>query len=65
MDSFRDSPWGKTQRDQKWFEFGKLEYDQINDYYKNKIEWFASSWDLESLKFFDNYKLNFQKLLQL
>ena len=63
LDSFRDSPWGKTQRDQKkGLEFGKLEYDQINDYCKNKIEWFASSWDLESLKFFDNYKLNFQKV---
>ncbi len=63
LDSFRESPWGKTQREQKnGLEFGKSEYDSINDYCKNKIEWFASAWDLDSLKFFDNYDLNYQKV---
>ena len=33
LDSLRDSPWGKTQRDQKkGLEFEKKEYDEINKY---------------------------------
>jgi N-acetylneuraminate synthase len=64
LDSFRDSPWGKTQRAQKeGLEFGKKEYDEI-DYYCKKLEidWFASAWDSNSLKFLDNYKLRFNKI---
>ena len=31
----RQSPWGTTQRDQKeGLEFGKEEYDKINDYFR-------------------------------
>ena len=38
LDSERDSPWGKTQRDQKeGLEFGTSEYDEINKYCKKKI----------------------------
>ncbi len=60
----RESPWGNTQRDQKQgLEFGKEEYDQINDYCKNKkIEWFASAWDIPSLAFLDQYKPKNQKV---
>ena len=41
LDSPRDSPWGKTTRDQKMaLEFDKKEYDEINRYCnENKIEW--------------------------
>ena len=36
LDSPRESPWGKTQRDQKkGLEFEKKEYDEINEYCKN------------------------------
>jgi len=36
LDSFRESPWGNTQRHQKeGLEFGKAEYDEIDAYCKN------------------------------
>ena len=64
LNSFRDSPWGKTQRDQKkGLEFGKNEYDEINKYCKEKkIEWFASAWDLNSQKFLKQYNLKYNKI---
>ena len=64
LDSERDSPWGKTQRDQKeGLEFGTSEYDEINKYCKKKnIIWFASAWDLNSLIFLDNYDLKYHKI---
>ena len=42
LDSDRESPWGKTQREQKMgLEFNENEYDEINAYCKNiKIDWF-------------------------
>ena len=53
LNEFRESPWGKTQRDQKkGLEFEKDEYDQIDSYCKEiNIDWFVSAWDLSSLKF--------------
>ena len=37
LDSPRDSPWGKTTRDQKLgLEFNKNEYDEIDAYCKEK-----------------------------
>lgn len=64
LDSYRESPWGKTQRDQKkGLEFGKNEYEEISDYCKEiKIEWFASAWDINSLNFLDNFKTNYNKI---
>ena len=64
LDATRDSPWGKTQRDQKTgLEFEKIEYDIINDYCeKKKIKWFASAWDLKSLSFLSNYDLEYNKI---
>jgi N-acetylneuraminate synthase len=64
LNGYRESPWGKTQRDQKaGLEFGKKEYDEINDYCKQKkIEWFASAWDLNSQAFLKQYNLNYNKI---
>ena len=64
LDSFRESPWGKTQRKQKeGLEFGRKQYDEIDKYCKRlKIHWFASSWDLNSLKFLDKYKNKYNKI---
>ena len=64
LDGYRESPWGKTQRDQKMgLEFGKNEYDEINNYCKQKkIEWFASAWDLNSQKFLKQFNLNYNKI---
>jgi N-acetylneuraminate synthase len=59
----RESPWGTTQREQKeGLEFGKEDYDKIDIFCKNKIDWFASAWDIESLKFLDQYNLKFNKI---
>ena len=60
----RDSPWGNTQLHQKeGLEFGKKEYDEIDRFCKeNKIDWFASAWDLNSLKFLEQYKLKYNKI---
>ena len=59
LDSFRDSPWGKTQRNQKeGLEFNKEEYSEIDKYCKSKgIDWFASAWDLESLEFCNSFNI--------
>ena len=64
LDSLRESPWGKTQRKQKeGLEFGRKQYDEIDKYCKKlKIHWFASPWDLNSLKFLDKYKNKFNKI---
>ena len=64
LDSPRESPWGTTTREQKaGLEFGEKEYDEIDKYCKkNKITWFASPWDINSLKFLDKYNLKFQKV---
>ena len=64
LDSHRESPWGTTQREQKkGLEFNKNEYDSINEYcLKNKIDWFASAWDLNSLDFLDSYNLRYHKI---
>jgi len=64
LSSLRDSPWGKTQRDQKeGLEFEESEYDEINQFcIENKIDWFASAWDMDSLKFLDKYNLKYNKI---
>lgn len=64
LDSYRESPWGTTTREQKYgLEFTKEDYDTIDDYCKEKkIDWFASAWDLNSLRFLDDYDLKFHKV---
>jgi N-acetylneuraminate synthase len=64
LDIPRESPWGTTTRQQKFgLEFEKLEYDEIDKYCKEvNIEWFASAWDVQSIKFLDNYNLKYNKI---
>ena len=64
LDSFRESPWGTTQRDQKMgLEFDKKEYEEIDNYCKEKkIKWTASAWDLESQDFISSFNVSFNKL---
>ena len=64
LDTPRESPWGKTTREQKLgLEFGKDEYDIIDKYCKEKnIEWYASSWDIDSQLFLQNYDLKHNKV---
>jgi len=61
----RDTPWGKmTYLHYKHkIEFGKLDYDYIENYCKEKpIDWSASVWDLDSLNFLMQYDLPFLKI---
>ena len=64
LDQKRDSPWGKTNRDQKiGLEFDKDEYNEINKFCKKiEINWFASAWDLKSLEFLKAYDLEYNKI---
>jgi N-acetylneuraminate synthase len=64
LDSPRKSPWGTTTRQQKeGLEFGKDEYDLIDEYCKKiKLPWFASAWDIKSLEFLDQYDCPHQKV---
>lgn len=64
LDIPRESPWGTTTREQKFgLEFEKREYDEIDNYCKEiNIEWFASAWDIQSIKFLDNYNLKYNKI---
>ncbi len=62
--SKRESPWGNTQEDQKrGLEFNNNQYDEIDEYCKKiNIKWFASAWDIESLKFLDSYNCDYSKV---
>ena len=54
----KSTPWGDmTYLDYKYkVEFGKKEYDEIDDYCKKKnIGWFASVWDMDSVDFMLQY----------
>ena len=64
LDGYRESPWGKTQRDQKLgLEFNEKEYKLIDDYCsKKKIQWFASAWDINSQKFLRKFDLKYNKV---
>ena len=64
LDTPRESQWGTTTREQKMgLEFTEKEYDEIDQYCKKlQITWFASPWDINSLKFLDKYNLDYQKV---
>ena len=50
LNSYRESPFGKTQREQKEaLEFNLSDYWEIDSYCKKlNIEWFVSCWDINS-----------------
>lgn len=64
LDSYRESPWGTTQREQKMgLEFGEKEYEEIDKYCKEKkIEWFASAWDVDAQDFLASFNLKYNKI---
>ena len=64
LDSPRESPWGKTQRDQKQgLEFSERDYEEIDLYCKKmNIDWFASAWDLNSQKFLRQFNCKYNKI---
>lgn len=64
LDGPRESPWGKTQRDQKkGLEFTFEQYAEIDRYCKQVgIQWSASAWDVESQAFLSDFGLPFNKV---
>lgn len=64
LSQVRESPWGITQRAQKeGLEFDKKQYLEIDKYCKQiGIQWFASAWDINSLKFLDSFDLKYHKI---
>lgn len=63
LDALRESPWGTTIREQKdGLEMGIREYGEINDYCGGRIGWFASPWDVESVRFLEHYHLPYIKV---
>lgn len=64
LDSPRESPWGKTQRDQKQgIEFDKIDYEAISLYcYVKGLPWFASAWDVNSQHFLRSFDLKYNKI---
>jgi N-acetylneuraminate synthase len=64
LDSPRESPWGKTQRDQKeGLEFSEQQYAELDSYCKNLgIQWTASAWDIDSQTFLEKFSCAFNKV---
>ena len=61
----RETPWGTmSYLEYKYrMEFNKEEYDQIDQYCRDKrIDWSASPWDLDSLEFLGQYDIPFLKM---
>ncbi len=64
LDKPRESPFGKTTRDQKnGIEFNEKDYNEIDKYCKSiGIDWFASAWDLDSSNFLKKYNFKYNKI---
>ena len=64
LDSPRESPWGKTTREQKnGLEFSLKDYKKIDTYCKSrKIPWFLSSWDIDSQIEMRHFKTKYNKV---
>lgn len=64
LETYRESPWGTTTRQQKeGLELGIEEYQEIDRYCRElEIEWFASAWDIESQKFLRQFNCKYNKV---
>lgn len=52
----RESPFGRTNGDLKWgLELSFEDYQEIDKYCKDKILWYASCWDKESVDFIEQF----------
>ena len=64
-DQLRITPWGEMSyfSYKEKIEFSKKEYDEIDNFCRNiGIQWAASAWDTESVKFLSNYNTPFIKI---
>jgi N-acetylneuraminate synthase len=64
LDSFRESPWGTTTREQKLgLEFAESDFKKINSYCNKKnIQWFLSCWDIDSQIIMRKFKTKYNKV---
>ena len=64
LNKYRESPWGKTNREQKMgLEFDNADYAYIDKHAKDiGIQWFASAWDMESVAFLKPYDFKYNKI---
>jgi N-acetylneuraminate synthase len=64
LDFSRESPWGKTTRDQKLgLEFSIKQFSVIDKYCKKKgIPWYVSCWDVESQIEMRKFKTKYNKI---
>lgn len=64
LNSYRKSPWGELQRDQKeGLELSYENYYEIDEYCKKlDIKWFASAWDIKSQIFLKQFNCPFNKI---
>ena len=64
LNTYRDSPWGKTNRDQKLgLEFSLEQYSEIDKYCKSKnIDWYLSCWDIDSQIQMRKFNTKFNKI---
>ena len=61
----RETPWGKITylEYKKKIEFGLKEYSSINKFSKEiNMPWFASAWDIDSLKFLRQFNNKYNKV---
>ena len=64
-DKMRTTPWGDMTylEYRKKIEFGEREYKEIDQHCKKiKIDWFASVWDANSLKFMKKFNTKYNKV---
>jgi len=64
-DKIRETPWGEMTylEYRKRIEFSQKDYEEIDSYCKEmEMPWSASAWDIESLRFLDQFNLPFQKI---
>lgn len=64
LDSDRESPWGKTQREQKeGLEFNFDQYKDLKKYSEERgVDFFASAWDTDSQIFLRKLGIKFNKV---
>ena len=64
LDSYRESMWGTTTRDQKLgLEFSESQYKEIAKYCKKKkIDWYLSCWDVGSQIQMRKFKTKYNKV---
>jgi N-acetylneuraminate synthase len=64
LNSPRESPWGHTQGNQKrGLELSEGAYQSIDAFCKElQMSWFASAWDIGSLRFLDIFQLEHNKI---